>query len=105
MPGRSGQQVPTNVTAVVKSQTNRARGVAAGVVSGAGWGQPVIERPLSDESAPSRSRRSLHPLAFGLKNRSLGVAPARQLERRVRATGGAGRSCTHERGDGSNPSQ
>ena len=36
MPGRVDAARPTNVTAVVKSQTNRARSVAAGVVSGAG---------------------------------------------------------------------
>ena len=45
---------PTNVTAVVKSQTNRARSVAAGVVSGAGCCQPVIQRPHFDESVSSR---------------------------------------------------
>ena len=78
MPGRSGRQVSTDVTAVVKSQTNRARSVAAGVVSGAGWGQPVIQRPHSDESAPSRTSVRL-------------AAPsARQWKGRVRATGGAG---------------
>jgi hypothetical protein len=36
MPGRSGHQVLTNVTAVAESPSNRARSVAAGVVSGAG---------------------------------------------------------------------
>ena len=46
--------VLTDVTAGVKSPTNRARSVAAGVVSGAGWGQPVFQRPHSDESASSR---------------------------------------------------
>ena len=61
MPGRSEQQVPTNVTAEVKSQTNRARSVAAGVVSGAGSCQPVMQTPHSDESAPSRTGRSLDP--------------------------------------------
>jgi hypothetical protein len=59
------QAGPTNVTAVVKSQTNRARSVAAGVVSGAGWCQSVIKTPHSDESASNRSRQSLHPIAFG----------------------------------------
>ena len=65
MPGRSGHEVPTDVTAVVKSQTNRARSVAAGVVSGAGWGQPVIQRPHSDESAPSRTSASWPHLLQG----------------------------------------
>ena len=55
MPGRWGYTNPTNVTAVAKSQTNRARSVAAGVVSGAGVGPPVLQRPHSDESAPSRT--------------------------------------------------
>lgn len=32
----SDEMRPTNVTAVVKDQTNRARSVATGVVSGAG---------------------------------------------------------------------
>jgi len=92
MPGRSGHRVPTDVTAVVKSQTNRARSVAAGVVSGAG-SQPVFEMPHSDESAPSRTSIRL-------------AAPwARQSRGRVRATGGAGHNRTHERSDGSNPSQ
>ncbi len=36
IPGKPGRTSPTNVTAVVESMTNRARGVAAGVVSGAG---------------------------------------------------------------------
>ena len=37
IPGRSGpMEGPTDVTAVVKDQTNRARSVAAGVVSGVG---------------------------------------------------------------------
>lgn len=56
---------PANVTATVKDRNNRARSVAAGVVSGAG-GQPVLQKPHSDESAPSRTRRSLDPIAFGL---------------------------------------
>jgi hypothetical protein len=34
--GQAGTSGPTNVTAAVKNQTNRARSVAAGVVSGAG---------------------------------------------------------------------
>lgn len=67
MPERSGRMRPTNVTAVAKSQTNRATSVAAGVVSGAGWCQPVIRTPHSDESASSRTRRSLDPIAFGMK--------------------------------------
>ena len=67
MPVRSGRMRPTYVTAGVKSQTNRARSVAAGVVSGAGSCQPVIETPHSDESASSRTRRSLDPIAFGWK--------------------------------------
>ena len=50
--------VLTNVTAVAKSQTNRARSEATGVVSGAGQkSQPVIQMPQSDESAPSRTSR------------------------------------------------
>ena len=36
MPDRSGRIRPTDVTAVAKSQTNRARSAVAGVVSGAG---------------------------------------------------------------------
>jgi len=35
MPGESGRMRPANVTAVVKDKNNRARSVAAGVVSGA----------------------------------------------------------------------
>ena len=58
--------VLTHVTAVTKSQNNRATRVAAGVVSGAGWCQPVLETPHFDESAPSRTRRSLDPIACGL---------------------------------------
>jgi len=60
-----GTKVPTNVTAVVESSTNRARSVAAGVVSGAGWGQPVIQTPHSDESAPSRTSASWPHLLQG----------------------------------------
>lgn len=56
---------PAHVTAVVKDRTNRARSGAAGVVSGAG-GPPVVQKPHFDESAPSRTRRSLDPMAFGL---------------------------------------
>ena len=59
--------VLTHVTAVAKSQINRATSVAAGVVSGAGWCQPVIQTPHSDESASSRTRQSLDPIAFGVK--------------------------------------
>ncbi len=66
MPGRFGPTGPTYVTAVVKSQINRARSVAAGVVSGAGR-QPVIQKPQSDESASSRTRRCLDPIVFGPK--------------------------------------
>ena len=36
IPDRFGRERPTDVTAVAKSRTNRARSVAAGVVSGAG---------------------------------------------------------------------
>jgi hypothetical protein len=87
---------PTDVTAAMKDMNNRARSVAAGVVSGAGWCQPVLETPHFDESAPSRTRRSLDPIVFGVKRRGLGVPSARQLKGRVRATGGAGRK-THTR--------
>ena len=45
------------MTAVVQDKNNRARSVAAGVVSGAG-SQPVFEKPHSDESAPSRTGAS-----------------------------------------------
>ena len=58
MSDSSGRKRPTDVTAVVESQTNRATSVAAGVVSGAGWCQPVIETPPSDESASSRTSAS-----------------------------------------------
>ena len=81
-----GTTGPTNVTAVVKSQTNRARSVAAGMVSGAGFCQPVFQTPHSDESASSRSRQSLHPV-FWPFGRRRGVVAARQLQRRVRANG------------------
>ena len=36
IPDRCGRKRPTDVTAVAKSRNNRARSVAAGVVSGAG---------------------------------------------------------------------
>ena len=52
------------MTAVVKDRNNRARSVAAGVVSGAG-SQPVIERPHSDESASSRTSASWPPPGQG----------------------------------------
>jgi hypothetical protein len=76
----------------VKSQTNRARSVVAGVVSGAGLCQPVIETPHSDESAPSRTSASWPQLLQG-SGRG-GCVP----------TGGAGHTCTHERSDGINRS-
>ena len=60
IPDRFGHNVLTHVTAGAKSQTNRARSVAAGVVSGAGSSQPVIETPHSDESASSRIAPKLH---------------------------------------------
>lgn len=78
---------PTDVTAAAKDQTNRARSVAAGVVSGAGEGPPVIEKPHSDESAPSRTRHRLDPGPVRRGRRGWGVVPARQLGRRVRADG------------------
>ena len=93
MPGRSEPRVLTNVTAEVKSQTNRARSVAAGVVSGAGWGQPVIQTPYSDESAASRRGRKAH------------ASTARQWSRRVGDWGRYPSTTTHESGDGSNPFQ
>ncbi len=93
MPERSGRMRPTNVTAVAKSQTNRARSVAAGVVSGAGWCQPVIETPHSDESASSRTSASWTQPGQGSPGGGCVL------------TGGAGHHCTHERSDGSNPSQ
>ena len=65
MPDSSGRKRPTDVTAVAKSQTNRATSVAAGVVSGAGWCQPVIKTPLSDESASSRTSASWPHLLQG----------------------------------------
>ena len=36
MPGQPGRERPTDVTAAMKDMNNRARSVAAGVVSGAG---------------------------------------------------------------------
>ena len=105
MPGQPGRERPTDVTAAMKDMNNRARSLAAGVVSGAGWCQPVFETPHFDESAPSRTRYGLDPTAFGSNAEGTGAASARQLKRRVRATGGAGRKGTHERGDGMNRSQ
>jgi len=58
----------------MKDMNNRARSVAAGVVSGAGWCQPVLETPHFDESAPSRTRPSLDPMVFGAKRRRLWVS-------------------------------
>ena len=80
---------PTDVTAAVKSQTNRARSVAAGVVSGAGACQPVFETPHFDESVSSRSRPSLPPIAFGqrVEGERGNVVSARQSKGRVRAYG------------------
>ena len=66
MPGRFGQTCPTDVTVVAESRTNRARSVATGVVSGAG-GQPVFEKPHSDESASIRTRQCQDPHACGAK--------------------------------------
>lgn len=68
IPGKHGRKVQTNVTAAVESMINRARGVAAGVVSGAGYSQPVLERPHLDESAPSRmSRQAQRPFGKAVK--------------------------------------
>ena len=55
------------MTAVVKSQTNRARSVAARMVSGAGFCQPVFQTPHSDESASIRTRPSLDPLSSAFR--------------------------------------
>ena len=74
MPGQPGRERPTDVTAAMKDMNNRARSVAAGVVSGAGWCQPVLETPHFDESAPSRTRPSLDPMVFGVKRRRLWVS-------------------------------
>ena len=95
---------PANVTAAVKDRNNRARSVAAGVVSGAG-GQPVLQKPHSDESAPSRSRLSLHPVAYGLRAEGWVSFQQGSWNDECVLTGGAGHKCTHERDDGMNPSQ
>lgn len=101
MPGRSGQRdCPADVTAVAKMQTNRARGVVAGVVSGADVDASVVQRPHPDESASSRIRPSLNtedPSFWGfsgvphLQGSGSGACVL---------TGGAGHRCTHERSDG-----
>ena len=65
MPDSSGRKRPTDVTAVVKNQTNRATSVPAGVVSGAGCRQPVLKTPPSDESASSRTSASWPQLLQG----------------------------------------
>ena len=49
--------------------------------------QPVIQKPQSDESAPSRTRRSLDSITFGFRARAMSVVSARQLKRRVCAYG------------------
>ena len=96
---------PANVTAAVMDRNNRARSVAAGVVSGAG-GQPVLQKPHSDESAPSRTRQSLDPNAFGAQRRELGLSFQQgSWSGTCVLTGGAGHIRTYERGDGSNLSE
>lgn len=88
MPGRSGQRdCPADVTAVAKMQANRARGVVAGVVSGADVDASVFQRPHPDESASSRIRPSLNtedPSFWGILR---SAASARQWKPRVRAYG------------------
>ena len=77
---------PTYVTAAVKTMTNRARSVVAGVVSGAGQVCRCFKH---------RALMRVPQLGPGIawthclwpKNRRLGVASARQLKRRVRAYG------------------
>jgi hypothetical protein len=92
MPGRepwtylvSKDASPTNVTAVVKDRNNRARSLAAGVVSGAG-ASAGDSKANSDESAPSRTRRSLDSIVRD-KNRAMGCRFRWQWKRRVRVYG------------------
>ena len=60
------------MTVFVKDKNNRARSVAAGVVSGAGECSPVLQTPHFDESAPSRI--VLEPVVGATVQRTLGKA-------------------------------
>ncbi len=94
MPDERGHpRCPANVTAVVMDRNNRARGVAAGVVSGAGCvGRQFKRRTLTRVppvgAGEACTGRCLDPTAFGLEVKAwFGVAVARQSQRRARANG------------------
>lgn len=91
--GLDDKYVLTNVTAVAKSLNNRARsfGFRSGIRCR--FRQPVVQTPTLMRVSP-----------VGMRPRSqeqrCNATSARQLKRRVRATGGTGHICTHERDDG-----
>lgn len=94
MPDERGHfRCPANVTAVVMDRNNRARGVAAGVVSGAGCVSRQFKRRTLTRVPPvgageACTGQGLDPTAFGLEVQAwLGVAVARQSQRRARANG------------------
>ena len=86
IPEQPGRDRPANVTAVVNNITNRARSVAAGVVSGAG---PVnrCSKSRTLMRVPQVGPGSAWTQSPSAQNGGLGVAAARQLQRRVRAHG------------------
>jgi hypothetical protein len=95
IPDRSGRKCPTDVTAVAKSQTNRARSMVAGVVSGAG---SRVSRCLK-----CRTLMRVPPVGAGKAcTRRLrpeiepGCRSSKAVGRRVRAYGGARRDSTRK---------
>lgn len=85
---------PANVTRVVKDRNNRARSVAAGVVSGAG---PVV-RCFKSRTLMRVPRVGSRRSSSGSES---GTSPGQGSPGGGCAfSGGAGRNSTHQRGDG-----
>ena len=76
IPDRSGRKRPTDVTAVAKSRTNRARSVATGVVSGA-----------SQVSRCFKGRTLMRVSPVGLRRSSIRAKAKRILGKAVQAAG------------------
>ena len=75
------------MTAVAKSQTNRARNVAAGVVSGAGVVSQCFKRRILTRVFQVGAGKACTPILPPVRGSGRGVVSARQLKRRVRADG------------------
>ncbi len=85
---RPGANAPSDVNGRKKAIDNLGRTTAAGVATRCVKVTHVLQTPQSGRVPQVQSEDFI-----------LGVGPARQWERRSRATGGAGHRCDEERGD------